>query len=201
MEVDQNTKITVKGTDRQTGRADLLRDPFLPRRWSRTRARASSTRTSTCAARSASRGSSKGQQTMKKIIDKTRKRLKRKASIRKRIHGTPERPRMTVYKSNRHTYVQAIDDAAGSHDRRRLEPGEGPARDREQDGGPGEAGAAHRRAAEGEEHHGGRLRQERLPLPRQGEGDRRRRPQGRYQPLEGETRGDTALEEIASGNG
>jgi large subunit ribosomal protein L18 len=50
---------------------------------------------------------------MKKIIDKTRKRLKRKASIRKSIHGTPERPRMTVYKSNRHTYVQAIDDAAG----------------------------------------------------------------------------------------
>ena len=51
---------------------------------------------------------------MKKIIDKTRKRLKRKASIRKRIHGTPERPRMTVYKSNRHTYVQAIDDLAGA---------------------------------------------------------------------------------------
>ena len=50
---------------------------------------------------------------MKKIIDKTRKRLKRKASIRKRIRGTPERPRITVYKSNRHTYVQAIDDAAG----------------------------------------------------------------------------------------
>ena len=51
---------------------------------------------------------------MKKIIDKTRKRLKRKASIRKKIHGTPERPRLTVYKSNRYTYVQAIDDAAGA---------------------------------------------------------------------------------------
>ena len=51
---------------------------------------------------------------MKKMIDKTRRRLKRKASIRKRIHGTPERPRMTVYKSNRHTYVQAVDDAAGT---------------------------------------------------------------------------------------
>jgi large subunit ribosomal protein L18 len=51
---------------------------------------------------------------MKKMIDKTRKRLKRKASIRKRIHGTPERPRMTVYKSNRYTYVQAIDDATGT---------------------------------------------------------------------------------------
>jgi len=51
---------------------------------------------------------------MKKIIDKSRKRLKRKASIRKKISGTPERPRLTVYKSNRHTYVQVIDDAAGT---------------------------------------------------------------------------------------
>ncbi|HVP19055.1 MAG TPA: 50S ribosomal protein L18 [Spirochaetia bacterium] len=51
---------------------------------------------------------------MKKIDDTTRKRLKRRASIRKKIHGTPERPRLTVYKSNRHTYVQAIDDLAGT---------------------------------------------------------------------------------------
>ena len=51
---------------------------------------------------------------MKKMIDKTRKRLKRKASIRKKIRGTPERPRLTVYKSNTHTYVQVIDDVAGA---------------------------------------------------------------------------------------
>jgi large subunit ribosomal protein L18 len=51
---------------------------------------------------------------MRKIIDTRRKRLKRKASIRKRIHGTPERPRMTVYKSNSYTYVQAIDDSSGT---------------------------------------------------------------------------------------
>ena len=50
---------------------------------------------------------------MRKIIDTRRKRLKRKASIRKKIHGTPERPRMTVYKSNAYTYVQVIDDDAG----------------------------------------------------------------------------------------
>ncbi len=50
---------------------------------------------------------------MRKIDDTTRKRLKRKASIRKKISGTPERPRLTVYKSNRYTYVQAIDDVAG----------------------------------------------------------------------------------------
>ena len=50
---------------------------------------------------------------MRKIIDTRRKRLKRRASIRKKIHGTPERPRLTVYKSNAYTYVQAIDDASG----------------------------------------------------------------------------------------
>ena len=50
---------------------------------------------------------------MRKIIDTRRKRLKRKASIRKKLHGTPERPRMTVYKSNAYTYVQVIDDDAG----------------------------------------------------------------------------------------
>ena len=51
---------------------------------------------------------------MKKITGTTRRRLKRKASIRKKIRGTAERPRLTVYKSNRYTYVQAIDDAAGA---------------------------------------------------------------------------------------
>ncbi len=51
---------------------------------------------------------------MRKIIDTRRKRLKRKASIRKKIRGTPARPRLTVYKSNSYTYVQVIDDAAGT---------------------------------------------------------------------------------------
>ena len=51
---------------------------------------------------------------MKRAQDTTRKRQKRKASIRKKISGTPERPRLTVYKSNSYTYVQAIDDAAGA---------------------------------------------------------------------------------------
>ncbi len=50
---------------------------------------------------------------MKKLIEKQRRRLKRKLRIRKRINGTPERPRITIYKSNRYTYVQAIDDTKG----------------------------------------------------------------------------------------
>ncbi len=50
---------------------------------------------------------------MKKIQDKVRKRLRRKFSIKKKIKCSPERPRLTVYKSNKYTYVQAIDDFQG----------------------------------------------------------------------------------------
>ncbi|WP_428264616.1 50S ribosomal protein L18 [Haliangium sp.] len=41
---------------------------------------------------------------------KTRKRLRRKAAIRKRIRGTAERPRLSVFRSAKHIYVQAVDD-------------------------------------------------------------------------------------------
>ena len=50
---------------------------------------------------------------MNRIVDKNRKLAKRKAHIRQRISGTPERPRMTVFRSNLHMYVQVIDDVAG----------------------------------------------------------------------------------------
>jgi large subunit ribosomal protein L18 len=40
-------------------------------------------------------------------------RLKRKKRIRKKIHGTPERPRLSVFRSARHTYAQIIDDSQG----------------------------------------------------------------------------------------
>ncbi|MBL7007001.1 MAG: 50S ribosomal protein L18 [Spirochaetia bacterium] len=50
---------------------------------------------------------------MKHVIEKRRKRLKRKVHIRKRITGTPERPRMSVFRSNNHVYVQVIDDTTG----------------------------------------------------------------------------------------
>lgn len=50
---------------------------------------------------------------MNKIIEKNRKQAKRKAHIRKSISGTPDRPRMTVFRSNLHMYVQVIDDVAG----------------------------------------------------------------------------------------
>lgn len=50
---------------------------------------------------------------LRKMIEKDRKRLKRKIHIRKIISGTPERPRMTVTRSNRALYIQIIDDAKG----------------------------------------------------------------------------------------
>ncbi len=50
---------------------------------------------------------------MNRMIDKRRKQAKRKAHIRKRISGTAARPRLTVFRSNMHMYVQAIDDTVG----------------------------------------------------------------------------------------
>ncbi len=38
---------------------------------------------------------------------------KRKARIRKKLSGTAERPRLTVYKSLKHIYAQVVDDTSG----------------------------------------------------------------------------------------
>ncbi len=40
-------------------------------------------------------------------------REKRKIAIRKRVFGTPERPRLCVFKSSKHTCAQLIDDDSG----------------------------------------------------------------------------------------
>ena len=50
---------------------------------------------------------------MKKILEKQRKRMQRKRHIRKSIVGTAERPRMSVFRSNRYVYIQVIDDSKG----------------------------------------------------------------------------------------
>ncbi|MCC7077467.1 MAG: 50S ribosomal protein L18 [Acidimicrobiia bacterium] len=39
-------------------------------------------------------------------------RLRRKRRVRKKIRGTTARPRLVVYRSNRHMYAQVIDDTA-----------------------------------------------------------------------------------------
>jgi len=40
-------------------------------------------------------------------------RDRRKVRIRKKVTGTPERPRLTVFRSARHIYAQVIDDVNG----------------------------------------------------------------------------------------
>ena len=40
-------------------------------------------------------------------------RMKKHSRMRTRIHGTAERPRLAVYRSNTHMYAQLIDDEAG----------------------------------------------------------------------------------------
>jgi len=50
---------------------------------------------------------------LQKMLEKNRKRLRRKVHIRKRVMGTAERPRMTVTKSNRRLSVQIINDDKG----------------------------------------------------------------------------------------
>ena len=48
------------------------------------------------------------------MISKIARRNKIKTRIRGKISGTPERPRMSVYRSNKGIYVQLIDDLAGT---------------------------------------------------------------------------------------
>ncbi|MDE6667639.1 MAG: 50S ribosomal protein L18 [Clostridia bacterium] len=46
-------------------------------------------------------------------IDKNEERLRRHARVRKKISGTKECPRLSVYRSLNHIYVQIIDDVKG----------------------------------------------------------------------------------------
>ncbi len=47
-------------------------------------------------------------------IDKNADRVVRHARVRKKISGTPDAPRMDVYRSTVHIYVQIIDDTTGN---------------------------------------------------------------------------------------
>lgn len=50
---------------------------------------------------------------MFKAINKNANRKARHARVRKKISGTSERPRLTIFKSNANIYAQIIDDAVG----------------------------------------------------------------------------------------
>jgi large subunit ribosomal protein L18 len=46
--------------------------------------------------------------------EKVAARVRRKVSIRKKLSGTAERPRLTVFRSAKHIYVQAVDDTTNT---------------------------------------------------------------------------------------
>ena len=50
---------------------------------------------------------------MVKYINKNAMRLKRHVRVRGKISGTPERPRLNVFRSNANIYAQIIDDVNG----------------------------------------------------------------------------------------
>ena len=50
---------------------------------------------------------------MRTVINRNQERKRRHARLRKRLSGTPERPRLAVYRSHQHIYAQIIDDIAG----------------------------------------------------------------------------------------
>jgi large subunit ribosomal protein L18 len=46
-------------------------------------------------------------------LNKVESRRRRHRRVRKKIVGTPERPRLSVFRSNKHVYAQLIDDRDG----------------------------------------------------------------------------------------
>lgn len=50
---------------------------------------------------------------MIKKIDKNQERLRRHTRVRKKLSGTAETPRLSVYRSTNHVYAQLIDDVKG----------------------------------------------------------------------------------------
>jgi large subunit ribosomal protein L18 len=50
---------------------------------------------------------------MDQVTLKSTRRSRRRRGLRARIRGTPERPRLSVFRSHKHIYAQIIDDLSG----------------------------------------------------------------------------------------
>jgi large subunit ribosomal protein L18 len=48
------------------------------------------------------------------MLAKQQLRARRHARVRKKVTGTPERPRLAVFRSEHHIYAQVIDDSRGA---------------------------------------------------------------------------------------
>ena len=107
-------------------------------------------------------------------------RQRRHRRVRKHVRGTAERPRLAVFRSNRHITAQVIDDVAGrtlaAASTVEADLRSGPTGNKEAAAAVGQLVAERAKAAGVEQ---GRLRPGRLPLPRPGGGRRRRRPRSR----------------------
>ena len=51
---------------------------------------------------------------MVKKLDRAKARAKRHARVRNKVSGTPECPRLNVFRSSKHIYAQIIDDTVGN---------------------------------------------------------------------------------------
>ncbi len=47
------------------------------------------------------------------VLTKPQRRLKRRRRVRAKIHGTAQRPRISVFRSNRGIFAQLVDDDSG----------------------------------------------------------------------------------------
>ena len=47
------------------------------------------------------------------VLTAPARRLRRRRRVRAKVHGTAERPRISVFRSNRGVFVQLVDDVAG----------------------------------------------------------------------------------------
>ena len=47
------------------------------------------------------------------MLTREQRRLKSKARVRGKVHGTPDCPRLSVFRSNKQIYAQVIDDTTG----------------------------------------------------------------------------------------
>ena len=101
---------------------------------------------------------------MVKTFDKNAQRMKRHTRVRGKISGTPERPRLNVYRSNANIYAQIIDDVNG------VTLAAAASNEKDFEGAAGNKEAARkvgkrRRARQGKGHRHCRVRSWRLYLP------------------------------------
>ena len=51
---------------------------------------------------------------MDKNIQKSKRRLRRRRHIRKRVNGTPQKPRLSIFRANRNINCQLVDDVSST---------------------------------------------------------------------------------------